>query len=765
MGQLDILFVKARSAEKRGEPEVARALYQDVLARFPSNARARKALTALDAAGATASEPTAEDLADTVARYRSGDLAGAIAQGEALLACFPQSYTLHNIIGAAWLASGKPVAAEAVFREAIAIQPALAAGHSNLGIALRKQSRLSEAEAAFRAAMACDATHADARLNCASLLQQLGRPDDAVTVYQEALRLRPDAVDGLFNLGTLHLQANRHDLAQQCFAETTRLKSDHAEAFNNLGAALTELGQPREAVAAFDRAAHLQPRTAGPLINKAKALVIADALPEAIAAYAAALEYDPFDAATRLHMLHQQAHICDFSAHDSFAEVSLEAACGGFGANPANIVSPFAALPFLDDAASQLRAARAFASATYPAPAPRPASPARGEGGRTRVGYVTSDFHDHATLRLMAGLLREHDRTAFEIRVYSHSPDRDSALRREALSHLDAFIDISALSDTDAASLIRADALDIAIDLKGHTRGSRSGLFALGLAPLQIAYLGYPGTLGHPAIDYMIADRVIVPEDAARFCDEKLILLPGSYQPNDNRRAIAPDAGGRAAHGLPDEAFVFASFNHTYKIGPREWAIWMRLLCETGGSVLWLLGSNDAAQANLRREAAARGVDPARLIFAPTLPQAEHLGRMALADLFLDTFAVNAHTTASDALWAGLPLLTLPGRSIAARVGASLLRAAGLPELIATDEASYFDIALGLADNPAALKSLRKRLAANRDTCALYDTAAYARAFEAGLREADRRCRLGHAPDDIVVKLPTTVSDSTRKAA
>ncbi|MDE8654591.1 tetratricopeptide repeat protein [Novosphingobium album (ex Liu et al. 2023)] len=750
MGQLDILFVKARAAEKRSEAELARGIYQDVLTRFPANARARKGLAAL----AAAREPGPADMADLLASYRGGDHAGAVRAGEVLAARWPRSHTVPNLIGAAWLALGDHPAAEQAFRRAIAHNDAHPAGHSNLGIALRRQGRLTEAESAFREGMARDPGHADARLNCASLLQQQGRDDESAALYQEALRIRPDAIDGLFNLGTLHTRANRHEAARQCFAAVTRLQPGHGEAFTNLGGALLTLGQAAEAITAFEAAARLNPREVLPLVNWAKALVLADALPEAIAAFGEALARDPFDAGTRLHKLHQQAQICDFTAYEEFAELPLEAACGGFGANVATIASPFAALAFLDDPARQLRAARAYASATYPAPVPRPVPRARDEGGRIRVGYVTADFHDHATLRLMAGLLREHDRAAFEIRVYSYGPDRDSALRREALGHLDAFTDLAAMGDAEAAALIRADALDIAVDLKGHTRGSRAGLFALGLAPVQIAYLGYPGTMGHPAFDYLVADPVVVPEDMARFYDEKLIRLPASYQPNDDRRAIAPCPAGRAAHGLPGQAFVFCCFNHTYKIGPREWEIWMRLLRECEGSVLWLLRSHAAAEANLRREAAARGVDPARIVFAPKLPQAEHLGRMALADLFLDTFAVNAHTTASDALWTGLPLLTLPGRSFVARVGASLLRAIGLPELIAADESAYFAMARDLAHDAGALAALRRKLAENRHTAPLYDSAGYAHAFEAGLREADRRRRAGLAPDDITLSPP-----------
>ncbi|KAK0360716.1 hypothetical protein LTR94_026222, partial [Friedmanniomyces endolithicus] len=330
---------------------------------------------------------------------------------------------------------------------------------------------------------------------------------------------------------------------------------------------------------------------------------------------------------------------------------------------------------------------------------------------RIRIGYVSADFYDHATLYLMAGLLREHDRSRFEVRAYNYGPGEGSAARAAILPHLDAFVDVRALDDAAAVARIRDDALDIAIDLKGYTKGARAPLFVDRIAPVQIGWLGYPGSLGSDALDYIIGDAVVIPPGAERDYSEQVIRLPGSYQANDDRRAIADAAHtSRATFGLPDEALVLCCFNHPYKIGPREFDLWTRLLHAVPDAVLWLLRPNRWAEANLRREAAARRVDPARLVFADMVPHAEHLARHVHADLFLDTFAVNAHTTASDALWGGVPVLTLAGRQFAARVGASLVTAIGLPELVAQSEAEYEAIALALANDRAALAALRARL-------------------------------------------------------
>ena len=370
---------------------------------------------------------------------------------------------------------------------------------------------------------------------------------------------------------------------------------------------------------------------------------------------------------------------------------------------------------------------------------------------RIRIGYFSADFSEHAVMYLMAGLLREHDRSRFELIAYSFGAKHGDAMREHVIACCDAFHDILELPDDTAVDLARSHELDIAVDCTGYTRNSRTELFARRVAPLQVNYLGYPGTMGAPFMDYIVGDPLVTPP-AWRDCyAERLIRMPGSYQPNDNQRPVIEPPGGRAAHGLPNDGFVFCCFNAAKKITPAEFDIWMRLLGEVPGSVLWLFGANRWIDARLRSEAERRGIDPARLVFAPFLSHHEHLGRQRHADLFLDTFVYNAHTTASDALWAGLPLVTMAGKTFQARVAASLLTAAGLPELITDTPEAYAALALDLARAPERLAALRAKLAANLPTCSLFDTAGYARGLETAFAAIVERQRAGLPPADLLL--------------
>jgi predicted O-linked N-acetylglucosamine transferase (SPINDLY family) len=381
----------------------------------------------------------------------------------------------------------------------------------------------------------------------------------------------------------------------------------------------------------------------------------------------------------------------------------------------------------------------------YPAPAPL-VTKAAVRHERVRLAYLSADFHLHATAYLMAELFERHDRARFEVFGLSWGPDDQSAMRARLKVGVDRFVDVGAMSDRQVAEWMRDQGIDIAVDLKGFTGNNRTGIFAYRGAPLQVAYLGFPGTLGAPFIDYLIADRQVVPPRLESAYSENIVRLPDCYQVNDRKRHIADETPSRADAGLPAQGFVFCSFNNSYKIRPAMFDIWMRLLRAVEGSVLWLLGDNDAAAANLRRHAAARGVDADRLVFATRLPLDRHLARHRLADLFLDNFPVNAHTTASDALWAGLPLVTLRGETFVSRVAASLLTTVGLPELITDTLADYEALALKLATTPAMLAGLRGRLAAVRLTTPLFDTDRFRRHIESAYLTIYERHLAGAPP-------------------
>lgn len=772
---VEAVMIKARSAEKRGDLAEAERLYQSVLERFPMNARARKGLEQVAGSRETAEAPPEPTIERIAALYRQGQMPQVTAEAEALLGQYPRSAFLHNILSAAWLTLGQPARAEEALRRALALdlrQPAL---YSNLGTALAALGRHEEAVEAYRSAIALDPRHATAQNNCGNSLKRLGRQDEALSAYRAAVAIQPDYPDAWNNLGLLLADLCRRDEARQAYDQVLRRAPDHAAAHNNLGNLLNDAGDLAGATACYEKALSIDPNYADAHYNlgnvlkrqgrvaeaqtsyeraqaggaradvwaeQGKTLALEGRYDLAIAALDQALAIDPADPGARIHRLFYKAHICDWSEPDSFdpADERLDTA-----------TSPWAWLSFEDDPARQLRRSRAWARKMVNQPELGLPDPAPSADGKIRIGYFSADFHDHATMFLMAGALRSHDRERFEIHAFSFGEHHEDTMRGAALDHVDSFTDIRDMPDRAVAELARAKGIDVAVDLKGYTKDSRASLFAARLAPVQVAWLGYPGSMGAPFIDYMVSDAVVVPEAERAHYDEKQLLLPHSYQANDDQRAIPETATTRADFGLPEDGFVFACFNQSYKIGPREWAIWMRLLAQVEGSVLWLVRSNEWAVENLRCEAEVRGIAPDRLVFSAPTPHAEHLARHVHADLFLDTFAVNAHTTASDALWAGLPVATLAGRQFAARVAASLLHAVGLPELVATSEAGYEALCLDLATSPAKLAAIREKLAANRKTQPLFDTARHTRALEAAYSAALERHRQGLAPDHIAI--------------
>ncbi|MGP1609654.1 MAG: O-linked N-acetylglucosamine transferase, SPINDLY family protein, partial [Burkholderiales bacterium] len=404
-----------------------------------------------------------------------------------------------------------------------------------------------------------------------------------------------------------------------------------------------------------------------------------------------------------------------------------------------------------DSAAEQLQCARTYAARKYPVISPLWVGE-RYRHDRIRIAYLSADFYLHATSHLMVELFERHDKMHFEVSAWSFGPDTRDAMRARLQKSFEQFHDVRIQSDTEVAALLRAQEIDIAIDLKGFTDGCRPAIFARRVAPIQVNYLGYPGTTGADYMDYIIGDAEVIPEGHDDFYSERVVRLPDSYQVNDSKRVISGRVPGRAEAGLPESGFVFSCFNNSYKITPEVFAVWMRLLQRVEGSVLWLLEDNAAASRNLRLEAEAMGVRADRLVFAPRLLPPDHLARHRLADLFLDTLPCNAHTTASDALWAGLPLLTCRGHAFPGRVAASLLRAIGLPELITDSLADYEALAFRLATTPALLADIQSRLAQNKTTHPLFDIDRYRRHIESAYITMHERYQRGEVPQGFSVK-------------
>jgi len=697
-------LIHAQKLADRGESGKARQLYQIVLERDPENVRAREALTGL--------ENRSAQLNALSGLLEKGDFSAVIEQGECLTAQFPASVILHNILGIAYANLEQHDPASRHFLNALSVRPDMAALHVNLG----------------------------------KSLSSLGRNEDAIASFLNAIRLKPDYADAHFSLGVLLGSMRRHQESADCFFQALKLRPKFADAEVNLGNALRELDRLEEAIVCFQRAIALEPSNVEAYVHLATTYNQQKNYSEAITALDTILRIAPDRSDAHGLRLFLAAVLCDW---DTLQRDAAVIPALGLSGKP---VQPFMLLPLEDDPARhRLRAERLTAErCTLPelGPISRPAS--RPE--RLRLGYFSADFYDHPVMQQLIRALELHDRDAFEISAYSYGPPADDVMRRRVRKAVHNFRDVRNLSAKEIAQLARQDNIDIAIDLMGHTRSGRPEIFAYRAAPVQITWLGYPGTVGGAFMDYMIADRTIIPDEQRPHYAEKIIFMPQSYFPTDNTRPIADAAPARRDMGLPETGFVFCCLNNSYKFSAAEFDIWMRLLRQVDDSVLWLAGSNDLAQRNLTQEAVKRGVDPARVIFTGRIGMAEHLARQRLAGLFLDTFQYNGHSTAADALWAGLPVITCSGKGFPSRVAASLLNAIGLPELVAETREDYEHLALDLARNPDRLAAIKDRLDDNRLRTPLFDPERFTENLEAGYRQAYEQFLAGGPQGDIIVK-------------
>jgi len=595
------------------------------------------------------------------------------------------------------------------YREALRLKPDYSEGYNNLGAALQAIGRMDEAISAYREAVRLNAAYATAWSNLGSALQHQGNINDAITAYGEAIRLKPDYAMAHYNLGNALRALHHANEAIGAFRTAVRLKPDLAEAHSNLGAVLHEQERLDESLAEYQEALKLRPNW-----GSAAAQVV--------------------------HLLRQ---LCRWDELAPRAEALRHAIVTDGPLSKG--IPPFSMLVADTTPAEQLRCARQWVSYKnfVTRDSVRRASGRRND--RLRIGYLSADFREHAVSYLIAGTLESHDRSAVEITAYSYSPPDSSPMRRRIESAVEHFVDIAHMQDQTAAARIADDGIDVLVDLQGYTHHARTGILTFRPAPIQAQFLGYPGTMGTRLVDYLIADKFIIPESHFRHYAERIVHLPDCYQPNDPQRAIGP-APTRSEAGLPGTGLVFCSFNETYKISRAIFEVWMRLLSAVPDSVLWLMSSNRWAPENLRKEAQRLGVDAQRLIFAPRVAPAAHRGRLALADLVLDTLPYNAHTTASDALWSGVPVLTCPGETFASRVAGSLLQTMRLLELIAGSLEEYEQKAMQLGGQPERLAALKAKVKECRQNSPLFDAARFARHLEAAYRAMWDRHTRGKPP-------------------
>ena len=598
------------------------------------------------------------------------------------------------------------------------------------GLALHRRGAVDEAAARYAEVLRADPANADALYYLALISCQHGRFEEGAELARKSLAGDPKQARGHVILGRALHALGRNDDALASFDRAIALAPDLAPAHANRADVLSKIGRNAEALDSYDRALALAPDSVADWMNRGATLVALNRHDEAVLSFDRGFALDPDFAQAddfRAPLLLSKLRICDWT---NLAAETEELLAMVRAEKPLSL--PYAIVAIPSSPAEQLQCARRYVR-------DQPAHPPLWQGevhahDRLRVAYLSADFNDHPTAYLTAGLFEQHDRTRFEITALSFGQNDHSPPRRRLEAAFEHFIDVDANSDQEIAALMRRSEIDIAVDLMGFTKDNRLGVLARRAAPIQVNYLGYPGTTGAPYMDYILADATVIPEDHDAFYAERVVRLPGTYQINDNRRAMSRRTPTRGECGLPQHAFVFCCFNNPQKIMPEIFDIWMRLLRASEGSVLWLIAGNAKAAANLRLEAAKRGVAAERLIFAPTAGVADHLARHRLADLCLDTLPYNAHTTASDALWAGLPVLTCLGKTFAGRVAASLLKAIGLDALITPTLAEYETLALRLVHEPAYLANLKDTLNRNRDTCLVFDTQSATRHIEAAYR-------------------------------
>jgi predicted O-linked N-acetylglucosamine transferase (SPINDLY family) len=731
------LFQRAQGLQQQGQLESAIELYGQCIEREPQRAEAYyKRANVLNGLGRL--EPALEDY-DCAIRYNPS-----------------YAYALCNR-GSVLERLGRPAEALASYDRAIEVDPKDALTHYNRGSVLKDLERYEDALASYESAIELNGNYAEAHINRGSVLQEVWRHEAALESFERAIALNPSIALGFQGRGACLHRLKRLEQALADFNRALALKPDLAAAYFGRGALLADLDRHAEAVTDYSRATELEP-DAATYQSLASSLVRLKRFDLAIASVDKAVTLDPdghyvlgTSRATKMHASYW-AGLGEDLERISKGVSERKPVC-----NPLTLASLIDSAPLLRSAAEIFVREEIDRSCgedlkriaeISPAPLSRPRS------AKVRIGYFSADFREHPVAYLTAGLFERHDRAKFEIIAFVSGPQSSDAMQLRLAKAFDRFIDVRQKSDFEVAALARELGIDIAVDLNGFTAHCRTRIFALRAAPIQVNFLGYPGTLGAGFMDYLIADGMVVPREQQRHYAEKIAYLPNSFLPFDSSYAIADRAFSREELGLPSSGFVFCCFNNSYKILPEVFARWMRILSRTSNSVLWLQRADAAVADNLRKEASRCGVEPARLIFADrvaSLP--EHVARLRIADLFLDTFPYNAHATALDALWAGVPLLTYPGESFASRVAASLVHTVGLPELIADSPSQYEEKAAELAANPIRLGELRRKLAL-RDT-PLFDTERYTRNLEATFEAIYERHHSGFPPAHINEHLAT----------
>ncbi|MCC7347255.1 MAG: tetratricopeptide repeat protein [Variibacter sp.] len=696
---------------------------------------------------ALAIQPNAAEVISNLAnvQHQLGKLQDALASYDRALSLKPDYALGLNNRGHVLLALGRLQESVESFDAALAADASFAGALHNRGIALRALGEHEQALASFDRALALDASAPSLHADRAATLVALGRSAQALDAFDRAIALDPQLPDTHYNRAVALIQLGRFAEALESLDKAIALQPRFAPALGNRGNVLLQLGRLDEALASFDRALAADPGFLVALADRGHAAMVSARYDIAAEAFDRLVTRDAQFPYALGNLLYARMHCCDWDSFKPLQSVVQDGVRAG-----RRTAFPGHMLAFSNDPEDHLLAARTWVADAYPA-ASATRTPRRYAHDRIRVAYVSANLHEHAMPTLLAGMWEHHDRGRFETFAFSLGTDDGSAMRTRLTKAFDEFHDVRLMSDAQIAAMMEQREIDLAIDLMGFTQAARTGIFMLRPANIQVSYMGFAGTTGLPCLDYIVADKTVIPDERRSCFSENVVQLPDSYYVNDDTRVIAPSTITRAEAGLPAQGFVFCCFNNNYKITPDIFDIWMRLLRAVEGSVLWLIKPNAVAQANLRKEAQARGVEPSRLVFADRLAPDAHLARHRLADLFVDTLPYNAHTTACDALWTGLPVVTLMGETFPARVAASVLRAVGLPDMVTTTADDYEALALRLATEPHALTQARESLARNRTTQPLFDTKRFTRHMEQAYVTMWERHQRGEAPAGFAV--------------
>jgi predicted O-linked N-acetylglucosamine transferase (SPINDLY family) len=657
-----------------------------------------------------------------------------------------QNLDVLHLLAVVYASQDKHQVAIDYYKKVLELSPNNPLVLSNLGSSLNAIGHNHEALSLYQKAIKVDPNAIEAWYNAANTLCDIGAYKEALTYYEQSFKLDPQFYQAYVNYGKILFELKRYSESLTYYDKALSIHRDSLECLINKGATLNELKKYDEAITHFDKALSLAPDYAEGWSNKGITLNELKRYDEAIAHYGKALSLKSDLDWIYGDLVHTKLKICSWTDLVN----SLEFFSKKLMTNE-KVSQPFSLIILNDDAQLHKKSSEVYIQARYPL------NPSLGpilkhpQSQKIRVGYFSADFHNHATGYLMAELFELHDKSQFELTGFSFGPITGDEMRQRLEKSFDQFIEVGRKSDVEVAKLSRDLNIDIAVDLKGFTQDARTGIFSYRAAPIQVNYLGYPSTMGSDYIDYIIADKTLIPLDTQSSYTEKVVYLPNSYQVNDRKRAISEKQFTRQELGLPEDSFVFCCFNNNFKILPATFTSWMRILKSVEGSVLWLFQDNPWAVENLKKEAEKQGVDAQRLVFADRLPVSEHLARHRQADLFLDTLPYNAHTTTSDALWSGLPVLTLMGQSFASRVAASLLNAIGLPELVTKTQEEYEALAIELAIAPQKLADIKLKLAKNRLTTPLFDTPLFTKNIEAAYIKMYERYHDDLEPDHITI--------------